>query len=63
MTSTAPKAARGVPLLRAVVGTWPRRVALAVVLGTVFGTTAAGGLARHDAADPGPAPATSPIHR
>nr|WP_157837936.1 hypothetical protein [Cellulosimicrobium sp. MM] len=46
MTSTAPKAARGVPLLRAVVGTWPRRVALAVVLGAVVGTTAAGGLAR-----------------
>ncbi|PTU57787.1 hypothetical protein DBB34_01240 [Sphaerisporangium cinnabarinum] len=59
VTSTAPKAARGVPLLRAVVGTWPRRVALAVVLGAVVGTTAAGGLARHDAADAGPARAAA----
>lgn len=59
VTSTAPKAARGVPLLRAVVGTWPRRVALAVVLGAVVGTTAAGGLARHDAADSGPARAAA----
>ncbi len=47
------------PWARAVVGTWPRRIALAVVLGAVVGTTAAGGLARHVAADAGPARAAA----
>jgi len=55
VTSTAPKAARSIPLLRAVVGTWPRRIALAVVLGLVAGTAAAGGFAQHVAAEAGPA--------
>ena len=54
VTSTAPRAARSAPLLRAVVGTWPRRIALGVVLGLVVGTTAAGGFAQHVAADAGP---------
>ncbi|WP_336724871.1 hypothetical protein [Cellulosimicrobium cellulans] len=59
MTSTAPRAARSVPLLRAVVGTWPRRIALAVVLGLVAGTAAAGGFAQHVAAEAGPAHAAA----
>jgi len=50
VTSTAPRAARSVPLVRAVVGTWPRRIAVAVVLGVVAGTAAAGGFAQHVAA-------------
>src|SRR5690606_12828068 len=59
VTTTAPRAARDVPLVRAVVGTWPRRVALGVVVGVVAGTVAAGGLARHVAADAGPARAVA----
>ncbi|KON73669.1 hypothetical protein M768_12050 [Cellulosimicrobium cellulans F16] len=59
VTSTAPRAARSVPLLRAVVGTWPRRIALAVVLGLVAGTAAAGGFAQHVAAEAGPAHAAA----
>ncbi|NDO90460.1 hypothetical protein [Cellulosimicrobium composti] len=59
MTTTAPRAARDVPLVRAVVGTWPRRVALGVVVGVVASTVAAGGLARHVAADAGPARAVA----
>lgn len=54
MTTTPPRAARAVPVARALVGTWPRRAALAAVLGVVVGTTAAGGLAKHVAADAGP---------
>ncbi|WP_435737303.1 hypothetical protein V5D56_01520 [Cellulosimicrobium sp. PMB13] len=54
MITTSPRAARAVPVARAVVGTWQRRTALAVVLGVVVGTTAAGGLAQHVAADAGP---------
>jgi hypothetical protein len=59
VTSTAPRAARSVPLLRAVAGTWPRRIALAVVLGLVAGTAAAGGFAQHVAAEAGPAHAAA----
>src|SRR5690606_41769935 len=61
VTTTAPRAARDVPLVRAVVGTWPRRVALGVVVGVVAGTVAAGGLARHVAADAGPARAVAGV--
>jgi len=54
VTTTAPRAARAAPWVRGAVRTWPRRIALAVVLGVVVGTTAAGGFARHVPADAGP---------